>query len=108
MFLFRWWIEMGNYLHPACIGVEFQYQATPAFTDWCDEPALLAAHVHNASGSPNPWNLLDARSQSEKESRAKLRLNNAVAASMTLAQLCEVDANGEILGWFQAITTCAT
>lgn len=96
--------EMENYLHPACIGVEFEYPGTPAFTDWCDVPALVAAHVHNASGSPNPWDQLDARSQSEKESRAKVRLNNAVAASMSLAQLREVDAGGEILGWFQTIT----
>lgn len=96
--------EMENYLHPDCIGVEFQYQTTPAFTDWCDVPALVAEHVHNASGSPISWNQLDDKSRSEKESRAKTRLNNAVAASMTLAQLRQIDANDEILGWFRAIT----
>lgn len=100
--------EMENYLHPACIEIEFQYQATPAFTDWCDVPALVAAYVHNSSGAPNPWDQLDARNQSEKESRAKIRLNNAVASSMTLAQLREIDAGDEILGWFQAITERTT
>lgn len=96
--------EMENYLHPACIGAEFQYPAAPAFTDWCDVPALVAAHVHNTSGAPSPWDQLDHVKQSEKESRAKIRLNNAVASSMTLAQLREVDGGDEILGWFQAVT----
>jgi energy-coupling factor transporter ATP-binding protein EcfA2 len=96
--------EMENYLHPACIAVEFQYPAEPAFTDWCDVPALVAAHVHVASGAANPWDQLDPEKQSKKQSRAKTRLNNAVASSMTLAQLREVDAGDEILGWFQAIT----
>ncbi len=96
--------EMENYLHPACIAAEFQYPAEPAFTDWCDVPALVAEHVHFTSGAANPWDQLDPEKQSKKQSRAKTRLNNAVASSMTLAQLREVDAGGEILGWFQAIT----
>jgi predicted ATPase len=96
--------EMENYLHPACIGTEFQYPVTPAFTEWCDVPALVSAHVHDASGAPAPWDQLDPEKQSRKQSRAKIRLNNAVASSMTLAQLREVDADNEVLGWFQAIT----
>lgn len=96
--------EMENYLHPACIGVEFQYQAMPVFTDWCDVPALVAAHVHNASGAPAGWDQLDAEKQGRKQSKAKIRLNNAAAASMTLGQLREVDADNEMLGWFRAIT----
>ncbi|WP_187335332.1 ATP-binding protein [Novosphingopyxis iocasae] len=96
--------EMENYLHPAGIAAEFQYPAEPAFTDWCDVPALVAEHVHFTSGAANPWDQLDHEKQSKKQSRAKTRLNNAVASSMTLAQLREVDAGGEILGWFQAIT----
>jgi predicted ATPase len=96
--------EMENYLHPACIGVEFQYPATPAFTHWCDVPALVAAHVHNASGAPNLWHELESEKQVKKQSRAKIRLNNAVASSMTLEQLREVDEHDEMLGWFKAIT----
>lgn len=96
--------EMENYLHPACIGVEFQYPTTPTFTEWCDVPALVAAHVHVASGAPAPWDQLDPEKQGKKQSRAKIRLNNAVASSMTLAHLREVDADHEMLGWFQAIT----
>lgn len=96
--------EMENYLHPACIGLEFQYPIEPAFTAWCDVPALVAAHVHAASGAPAPWEQLDPEKQGKKQSRAKVRLNNAVASRMTLAQLREVDAGDEILGWFYAIT----
>jgi putative ATP-dependent endonuclease of OLD family len=96
--------EMENYLHPACIGAEFQYQVMPVFTEWCDVPALVAAHVHNASGAPVQWDQLEPEKQSRKQSRTKIRLNNAAAANMTLAQLREVDAGDEMLGWLQAIT----
>jgi len=96
--------EMENYLHPACIGLEFQYPEAPNFTEWCDVPALVAEHVHNASDAPEPWDQLDARTQGKKQSRAKIRLNNTVTARMTLAQLREIDAGGEMLGWLQAIT----
>ena len=96
--------EMENYIHPACIGVEFQYPAEPAFTQWCDVPTLVAAHVHSASDAPTPWDQLNPEKQGRKQSRVKIRLNNAVASSMTLAHLREVDVGDEILGWFQAIT----
>jgi len=95
--------EMENYLHPACIAAEFHYTVTPLFTNWCDVPTLVAAHVHDASDSPNPWDQLDPEKQRQKQSRAKVRLNNAVVSSMTLDQLREVDVDDEILGWFRAI-----
>lgn len=96
--------EMENYLHPACIAEQFQYQVMPVFTDWCDVPALVAEHVHNGSGAPALWEQLEPEKQSRKQSRAKIRLNSEAAASMTLAQLLEVDADSEMLGWFRAIT----
>ena len=96
--------EMENYIHPACVADQFEYQELPVFTHWCDVPALVAEHVHNGSGAPALWEHLEPEKQSRKQSRAKIRLNNEVAASMTLAQLLEVDADREMLGWFRAIT----
>lgn len=96
--------EMENYLHPTCIADKFQCQALPVFTHWCDVPAIVAELVHNASDAPALWDQLEPEKQSRKQSRAKIRLNNEVAASMTLAQLLEVDADREMLGWFRAIT----
>ena len=93
--------EMENYLHPQCIADEYQLQVT--FTDWCDVPALVAEATHSASESPNAWAQLGDDKRSEKSSRAKRRLNTSVVARMTLAQVQQVDAHGEMLGWFQAI-----
>ncbi|MFN3727705.1 MAG: ATP-binding protein [Allosphingosinicella sp.] len=98
--------EMENYLHPACIAAEYHptYDVTLNFTEWCDVPALVAACVHDASDPPSRWAELEPEKQEEKASRAKKRLNNGAAARMTLEQLREMDADGEVLGWFQAIT----
>ena len=98
--------EMENYLHPACIAAEYQpdYNVELAFTEWCDVPALVAAHVHDASDAPRRWAELENEKQEDKASRAKSRLNKGAAARMTVDHLREVDGDGEILGWFQAIT----
>lgn len=93
--------EMENYIHPNAIAGEFGCQLNPA--DWDDVPMLVAEHVHAASGSPNPWDLLDKTTKEEKASKAKRRLNGAAMARMTLAELQEQDRAGEILGWLTAI-----
>jgi hypothetical protein len=100
--------EMENYLHLECIRAELGNPAFPIFTDWCDVPALVAAHIHNSSDAPDNWEQLHPDKQSRKQSKAKTRLNNSVVARMTLAQLREVDSEGEILGWLRAITERAT
>lgn len=96
--------EMENYLHPACIMAEYQpdFDLTVTFTAWCDVPAIVAEAVHTSS-SPNPWAGLEATKRSRKSSVAKARLNSGASAKMTLAQLQEIDADCELLGWFQAI-----
>lgn len=93
--------EMENYLHPHCIADEYQVEVT--FTDWCDVPALVAEAAHGASETANAWAQLDDDKKSSKISRAKRRLNTSVVARMTLAQVQQVDAQGEMLGWFKAI-----
>jgi energy-coupling factor transporter ATP-binding protein EcfA2 len=100
--------EMENYLHLECIRAELEDPAFPIFTDWCDVPDLVAAHIHNSSDAPDNWGQLEPDKQSRKQKRAKNRLNNSVVARMTLAQLREVDSEGEILGWLRAITERAT
>ncbi len=97
--------ELENYLHRDCITAEYPEINPPLnFTHWCDVPALVAEAVHNASNPPVPWGQLTPEKQREKSSNAKKRLNKGAAQRMTLAQLQQVDANGEILGWLRDIS----
>lgn len=97
--------EMENYLHPACIEAEYlpDFNVVVAIDEWCDVPELVAASVHEASGSPNPWAEVPEEKRGEKASRAKARLNGGAAGRMTIDQLLETDQNSEILGWLNAV-----
>jgi predicted ATP-dependent endonuclease of OLD family len=97
--------EMENYIHPACIQEEYRpdYDVIVEVTDWCDVPAQVAAIVYNASAGPKPWEELETEKREAKISRAKQRLNTGAVVRMTIAQLLEVDRDGEILGWLSAI-----
>lgn len=93
--------EMENYIHPVPIAAECGANIT--FTDWCDVPALFAEQVHSASGSPTAWAALTKEQKDDKISRAKKRLNGAVMDAMTVAQIQQQDAAGEIRSWLEAI-----
>lgn len=97
--------ELENYLHPACIADEYlpEFSVQIVIDDWCDVPALVAASVHSASGSPTLWNDLSQDKRAEKESRVKIRLNRGASARMTFEQLLVADQQSEILGWLNAI-----
>jgi putative ATP-dependent endonuclease of OLD family len=92
--------ESENYLHPNCIQAIYGFPVM--FGDMDDVPEIVASTQHNAT-SPNPWNTLDDEKRKKKASRAKRRLNYEVAELMTWADLQASDANGDIIGWLEAI-----
>lgn len=92
--------EMENYLHPAAIAAEYNFELT--FTEMDDVPAMVAKMQHEAN-SDNPWDLLDDRKMKNKVSQAKKRLNHEVAMKMTYEQLCEIDTSRDVESWLGAI-----
>lgn len=93
--------EAENYIHPSAIKRVMNVDVTVQSDN--DVPSIVARAVHETSNSPVPWDALDLERKESKESQAKSRLNNEVVAGMNYEELTELDANGEIEGWFQRI-----
>ena len=93
--------EMENYIHEDAIAEEYGFSIESE--DWTDVPNEVARNVHEQSGSPVSWEELTDDKISEKESRAKKRLNTIVLDRMTIAQLNEKDDKNEIRDWLEAI-----
>jgi hypothetical protein len=93
--------EMENYLHADAIrevlGVEIEV------SDENDVPDALAKAIHEQGGGKTPWEQLSDEKRKKKQGRAKQRLNNEVAAAMTVERLQERGALDEISEWFRAI-----
>lgn len=79
--------EAENYLHIDAIKDAFQLDVELAIDDQTDIPNLLVEHT--------PY----------KESNVKKKLNTRAVAKMSYAYLQEVDTNGEVLEWFNAISS---
>lgn len=79
--------EVENYLHIDAIKDAFQLDVELAIDDQTDIPNLLVEHT--------PY----------KESNVKKKLNTRAVARMSYAYLQEVDTNGEVLEWFNAISS---
>lgn len=79
--------EAENYLHIDAIKDAFQLDMELAVDDQTDIPNLLVEHT--------PY----------KESNVKKKLNTRAVARMSYAYLQEVDTNGEVLEWFNAISS---
>lgn len=97
--------EMENYLHEDAIQAATGF--TIPFSDMCDVPALFAEAQHTASATGVLWPDVNDKKRAYKISRAKKRLNEEVAAQMTLAHLEERDPAGEVKGWFMQISARA-
>jgi putative ATP-dependent endonuclease of OLD family len=94
--------EMENLLHCDAILEEFGH--APAFIQAFDDvPALVAELVHVASGSPNPWALLDEDKRDKKISKAKRRLNRGATDRMTPDRLNTSDLADEVRTWLRRI-----
>jgi len=93
--------EAENYLHPDAIrevlGVEVEV------SDENDVPEAVARAIHEREEGAVPWEQLGAEKRKKKEGRAKQRLNNEVAAAMTVDRLRERNALDEIREWFNTI-----
>jgi predicted ATP-dependent endonuclease of OLD family len=93
--------EIENYIHPDAIknvlGIEIQFE------DFDDVPLLVAKKIYEKNSS-KPWEEVDEGSKRKKENRAKKRLNLEVIPTLTYEQICEMDPENEIEGWFKTIT----
>jgi hypothetical protein len=93
--------EAENYLHPDAIREELGVEVE--VSDENDVPEAVARAIHEQEEGAVPWEQLDPNKRKKKESRAKQRLNNEVAAAMTVDRLLGRDALDEIREWFSAI-----
>ncbi|MBW1982658.1 MAG: hypothetical protein JRJ12_15715 [Deltaproteobacteria bacterium] len=93
--------EAENYLHPDAIrevmGVEVKV------TDDNDVPEAVARAIHELGEGTASWDQLSDDKRKKKQGRAKQRLNQDVAPTMTLDRLQERDALDEIREWFGAV-----
>lgn len=79
--------EAENYLHVDAIKQAFRLEVDLEINDQTDIPNLLVAHT--------PY----------KESNVKKKLNSRAVSNMSLELLEQVDTNGEVLEWFNAISS---
>jgi energy-coupling factor transporter ATP-binding protein EcfA2 len=93
--------ETENYLHPVAIQNIYGFPVT--FGDMDDVPEIVAMTQHTNSDAVSPWAELSIEKQKKKASNAKKRLNSVVTNNMTWAYLQVSDANGDIVGWLEAI-----
>jgi putative ATP-dependent endonuclease of OLD family len=90
--------EIENYIHfealnlaRADAGIPVTFNAQ--FADFDDVPLLLTQQVNPHVPDSNKWGF----------GRAKEFISNVALLHMTKAMLDEVDANGEVVGWFRTM-----
>ena len=98
--------EIENYLHKDAIvaayaELDINLVINLNFRPFDDVPGEIARLVHEASGSPKPWDGLTEEMKKEKESKAKRVLCSRATRHMTKALLDEVDPEGDLLQWFK-------
>jgi len=97
--------EMENYIHPNCIKKIFPDYYYGIGNGFEDIPEQLAQTIHEASDSEVSWNGIQQNKEKlkKKSSNAKKRLNQECVKEMNLELLGQIDADGEILSWFEKI-----
>lgn len=93
--------EAENYLHPSAI--EATMGVSVKVDDTNDVPMLVARALHERDPNAKSWDELDDDKKRKKCGQAKRRLNEEVAAAMTLDLLRERGGVDEMRGWFKAI-----
>jgi hypothetical protein len=96
--------EMENYINFEAINEGFGISLVENFAEFDDVPTLVAMAVHEASESTKTWNELIDKKRSQKESKAKKRLNREVISYMTPERLTQVDQHGEVRTWLREIS----
>jgi energy-coupling factor transporter ATP-binding protein EcfA2 len=98
--------EAENYLHPDAIREEMD--VTVAVTDQDSVPEAVARAMHEASGSPKPWDELGEKTKGDKISNAKRRLNGGVVTRMTHERLSAMDTSADIESFLRQVATRLT
>lgn len=93
--------EMENYLHSDAIRQVLSVKVE--VSDDNDVPDTVARAIHEQEEGAAPWEQLSDEKRKKKQSRVKQRLNDEVAAAMTVDRLRERNALDEICEWFRAI-----
>lgn len=93
--------EAENYLHPDAIREVLDVEVE--ISDDNDVPEMVARAIHEREKGTERWEQLSDEKRKKKEGRAKHRLNNEVAAAMTVERLRERNALDEIRSWLSAI-----
>jgi len=98
--------EIENYLHKDAVVAAYAENGinlvlNSNFGPFDDVPLKIAQLVHEASGSPKPWNELAEETKKEKEYKAKRVLCSRATKYMTKAMIDDVDTDREIFEWFQ-------
>ena len=93
--------ETENYLHVDAI--EQVLGVRVAFGETDHVPEIVARAVHETDPSSNPWDGLDEEKRQKKISRVKRRLNEEVAAKMTVEHIAATDPQRDIENWLREI-----
>ncbi len=97
-------LEMENYLHPDAIS-KVRPQVRVSYGDFDDVPALVAKAIHESSASEIAWEDVSEKKLNEKFRKAKLWLNSEATLAMTPDMLADRDPDGEVLDWFNNISS---
>jgi len=98
--------EIENYLHKDAIVAAYKelninLNITSNFDSFDDVPCEIARLVHESSESTKSWEELTEEQRQKKESKAKRILCMRAAQYMTKEMLDEIDADGDLINWFE-------
>ena len=90
--------EAENYIHFEAINIALELAGTTFRlarqpSDFTDVPTFLRDGINGVAATGDLWG----------DKRTKELLNNAALSCMTKAMLDQIDANGEVLGWFHSV-----
>ena len=101
--------EMENYIHFEAINEAYsrvcniQLAIGVNWGPFDDVPSKIAELVHSASSSPSEWSTLEDELKGKKASQVKRILNEHGANFMTIDRLNQIDPDGDVMSWLQAI-----
>jgi hypothetical protein len=98
-------LEIENYLHPTAIQ-SARPEVDITFGDYDDVPSMAAQKVHEKSGSPKQWKILDDETKKKKESASKKWLNAMAVKYMTPELLTIQDPQDNMRNILRRINEC--
>lgn len=99
--------ELENYIHHDAImtmyASDVEGLVLNAFEAFDNVPELVARAINELSTTSNPWDEQSSENRKSKESKVKKRLNETAVLLMDERMYSEVDPEGEILVWLEAV-----